>query len=472
MLPPNQVRKPSIAASDLEAETHRANSDKGTKASILMVIRAASRLAGRPAARDVGSLTLALYVSAAIGFVVSVFAARTLGPVEYGSAAVAMAYPSLLRSLLGVKSGMVTTRYLARFRATAQGKEVQAICAMGYRVDLGVAVGAFLLVSATAPAVASDFLRAPELAPLMVAYALTFPFVSLQGTSRPIFAVWGRIQWYAGLLVFEKVLTLLLVVGILSRVAGAAGLVLALMISPALMGILGALIAQLLLNRDRVAPWWRAAWLAPRQLRRELFPQYGWSYLSMTMGGLMAQAPLLILGRTAGPDDAAYFRLASSFAQVAGYTEQALRRVVSPRLSLQWATTGWDRLDRTLWRWLLQAGAPAAILVSGIALALPIFVPLALGQAYSAMVGSAQVMLLGPIFAALLFFTEPLYVATGKVAFLTKLYSSYAFVFVLAAAFVIRTWGLHGLAVLVGGGSVLYTLTTAGLMVRLVGRRV
>jgi O-antigen/teichoic acid export membrane protein len=94
-------------------------------------------------------LATSQYLAAIIGFLPNIIAARILGPSDYGTAALIMAYPALLWSFAAVKSISITTRYLASFQTSQQRNDTESICKLGYSLDFCAAVVAFLLVSST-----------------------------------------------------------------------------------------------------------------------------------------------------------------------------------------------------------------------------------------------------------------------------------------------------------------------------------
>lgn len=425
----------------------------------------------RPSGIHVGTLAVAQYAGAAIGFLTSVIAARLLGPVDFGIAALAMAYPSLLSSFVGVKSGSVTTRYLASFRARGNWEELRGTCRLSYLIDFLVAVGAVLLVALTGWWVAERFLRAPHLGPLMLVSALAFPFSALSGTSMSILSVWGRFGWLALFQVMEKVLALGVVSLLVLWGAGPLGMVVGASLSSAVVGLGTTYLASRIISRDAGGHWWAGSHRRSPELVKEFRSMVSWNYLAVTFGGLVNQVPLLVLGRTGGPGDAGFLRLALNFVTVATYPEHALNRVAYPKLSVHWATHGWDGLRPILRSWLLHAGLPVAGLIAALALVLPLVIPVALGPGYAILVGSTQLMLLGPFVGALLFYIRPLYYAAGKIALLTQTYGVYALLLVGLSLWVIREWGFLGLAVLLPAGHVLYTLAVAFLLYRTARRR-
>ena len=100
-------------------------------------------------ARDVGVLVTSQYVVAGLGFMSSIVETRLLGPTAYGTAVLIMAYPTLIRSLIDVKSVDVTIRYMAGFRASGCPEEFRSVCKLGYIMDFSGSFGAFVVVSAT-----------------------------------------------------------------------------------------------------------------------------------------------------------------------------------------------------------------------------------------------------------------------------------------------------------------------------------
>src|SRR6266536_5708235 len=76
------------------------------------------RMLRHPMATDASSLAASQYVAAGLGFITTVVAARVLGAGSYGVAALAMTYPALVWSFVGIKTVSVTTRYIASFRSS------------------------------------------------------------------------------------------------------------------------------------------------------------------------------------------------------------------------------------------------------------------------------------------------------------------------------------------------------------------
>jgi len=164
-------------------------------------------------------------------------------------------------------------------------------------------------------------------------------------------------------------------------------------VAQAATGVGFAIGANSVLARAGLRSWWKSSLKGITTLNRELQGFLGWSFLTTTLSGLAEQIPLILLGRLRGPEEAAFFRLATSLVAVASYPEGALGRVTYPRLSARLASSDREKLHGTLFRWTGWIGAPASVCVLAIIPLLPTLVPLVFGDEYTSMVSGSQVMI-------------------------------------------------------------------------------
>lgn len=410
---------------------------------------------------DAGLLTGGQYLAATLGFLTSLAEARLLGSAGYGTAAIIIAYPTLLWSFAAIKSGSVTTRYIASFRAAGRNGEILSICKLGYAFDFALAVGSFALVALTGWWIAGDVYERPEIFWLMVAYSASYPLCSLSGTSAAVLSSWGHFRWLAVLQILDKLVTLALVGVALLAGFGVAGMVIANAAGQALNGVVMTVIATRMLRRDNVGSWWRASFKNVAPLRAELSSFFGWNYLLVTLNGLVSQAPLLILGRLRGAEEAGFYRLALSLMSVSTYPENSLSRIAYPVLSARWGREEERSLKETLRKWTWKGGIPIALLVALAVPFLPVMVPLAFGSSYGSMVTGVQLMLLGVAVGALFFWLSAFYYASGKIALWAKAYGVYTASFLGLAWLCIREWGFFGVAGLIAVGKPAFAVTMA-----------
>jgi O-antigen/teichoic acid export membrane protein len=424
----------------------------------------------KPVAADVGLLTASQFLSATVGFLTAAVAARALGPRDFGFAALVMSFPTLVWSLVGIKSMSVTLRYLSGYLKTDQREEFKGMCLLGYGLDIATGLAALLIVGGTGWWVSRDLLNLEGATPWLLLFAASFPLAALGGTSWAILASLRRFRFLAVLQVGARVITLVLVLLLLLSGLGRVGLIVGTALGEALGGTLMLLFANRVLKREGFGRWTTTRRELIWPVKPELRSFFGWNFLAVTFGTMVSNIPLLLLGALRGPSEAAFFRLATSITTVGSYVESSLGRVTYPILSARWAAGERDDILRTLRRWTLQAGLPTGlVLVVGIPL-VPILVPVIFGPGYGGMTLGLQLMLIGTAASAVFFTLSPFYYAVGQVRFWTKAYGTYALVVAVVAWAVVGSWGFVGVAAAFGVGNLVFNLVMAG-MVRPMWRR-
>jgi len=373
-----------------------------------------------------------------------------------------MAYPTLLWTFAAVKAVSVTTRYISSFRATGRSDDLKSICKLGYGLDLAVAVATFVLVSATSWWVARNVLNVPDMAWVMVVYAASLPLCSFEGTSFAILSSWQDFRWLARLQILNKGITLVAILSLLSTGWGVPAVVLGTALGQAANGLMLTGVATYVLYREGVGFWWNASLSNVAPLRKELTAFFAWNYLMVSLSGLVAQIPLMMLGRFRGPEEAGFYRLATTLTTASSYLENSLRQIAYPVLSARWGAGEREQLSRTLKGWTLRGGLPAGGLLLLVIPLLPTVIPIAFGPSYIPMVLGTQMMMVASAVSVVFFWLHIAYYASGGIAIWTKGYGLYTMFVIGLAWFCIEHWGFSGLAGLVGLGKVLFTLAMVG----------
>ena len=416
------------------------------------------RTLSHPLASDSAMLATSQYLAAMIGFLTNITAARMLGPRDYGTVALIMAYPTLLWSFAAVKSISITTRYLASFHTTQQRSDAESICKIGYSLDFCSAIAAFMLVSATGWWVAPTMCERPETYGLMVAYASSYPLFSLNGTSS---AVLSSLRWFrclAALQIVDRGIMLILVTVLLYMEYGIPGMVVATALGQAVSGMTIAVAATYALRQEGFGYWWQASLkqLTPRL--KELASFFGWNYVMVTLTGVVGQVPVMLLGRLGTPNEAGFYRLAMSITTIGSYLEGALARVTYPILSARWGHEKHQSLKQLLKKWTVRGGLPAGLTVLAGIPFLPYIIPLVFGDSYGPMVWGTQMLMVATAVSTVFFWLTAIYYASGRVDVWTKAYGLYATVVIGLSWLFIHWWGFSGLAGLVMVGKITFTV--------------
>ena len=416
------------------------------------------RTARHPLTEGTVLLAGSQYVAAAVGLITSVASARLLGPKDFGLVAVVTSYPMLLGSLVAVKSGLVTTRYIARFRTERQSDLLGAICKLGYALDFLVSLVAALLIAATSRWVAANFFHNPDIAWMMIVFAASLPIWSLSGTSQAILASFERFRWVALLQVLDQVIGSCLVIGLLLGGFGVAGAVLGAALGNISIAFIATALAHLALRREGQPAWWRSAIAHVRPLRKEITGLFGWNYLVVTGSGLMGQLPVMLLAHFSGPEAAGFYRLAVSIVTVGSYFETSMGKVVYPTLCARWSAQSRARMRAGLKRWTTHAGLPVCALVLMSLPSFPILIPLIFGAPFRPVVHGAQIMMAGAALSALFFWLNSAYYASANLNIWTLGYAVQTAIVLGLAWFVAGYWGFTGMALLTAVGRAGFTL--------------
>jgi O-antigen/teichoic acid export membrane protein len=238
-----------------------------------------------PLAKNVTQLVGSQSISAVVRLGTTVFVVRILTPAEYGTAALLMAYPALVASIVGTKSQTVTIRYLSLFRSQQNRAELRGMCKLAFAADFLFAMLVFICVGVTADWYALWFNVPPGLAWLMIVYAGSFPLASLAGTSLAILNSHQEFRGLALATLLQPLLNLAGVVGLLSLGFGVAGMVVALAIGPAVNAVVMNVVATRVLYLDGSGFWWRGTWKSVKRFRREFYRVLSWNYMREAMGG-------------------------------------------------------------------------------------------------------------------------------------------------------------------------------------------
>jgi O-antigen/teichoic acid export membrane protein len=416
------------------------------------------------------SLVLGQYGAAALGLAATAAMAHLLGPADFGLVALAMAYPELVIAVLAIKSSSVTTRYLATLKADRRFEEMGAVCKIGVGLDTSAYLVAFAIVMLSSRVVADVFFSAPGLAPLMMLYALSVPLLGPVPTAHAVLSVTGRFGWLGVIQVGESALRLVLTVALITGGGGVTGAVIAVVAAQSSAAIAWTVMAWWALSEDGVGAWWRAPVKRIAWLRWELGATMGWNYLMVTLRGLMAQLPLMWLGRVRGPEEAGYFRLATTIVTTAGYVEAALGRVASPILATRMNGQEPRAVYGLMRAWTVKLGLP---LMMGIAVGLvsiPLAVPAVFGERFAGAVPTIQLALAGTLVSGLLFWVNPYYFAAGQVAAMTGIYVASALVALAAAWGAVMYFGAAGLAAVIAAERAGFALALLA-MIRPLSRR-
>jgi O-antigen/teichoic acid export membrane protein len=412
-------------------------------------------------AHDAFKLLTGRYAAAAVSVATTVIAARGLGPIEFGIAAVAMAYPGLIWSVCDVKSVAVTSRYIAGFWATGRIAEIGRMCRLGYAIDLAISLLSMLIVVMTASWIEDVLLRRGETGWLAIAFAASLVVSSLRSTSTAVLAGLNRFGDLAVLEFIERILALVAVAVLLLVGFSAAGFVIGLATAQSAAGFMMATIAQRRMAAAGVPNWWQSRGHAELKIPAEVVRLFGWNYVIVTVSGIVTHLPLTLLGYVRGVEEAGFYRLATSIGNTAANVESALGRIAHSHLSVDVLARQvcWGELRGKVRLWTFQFGVPLALVVAATIPLLSPIVRFLFGSDYQPMVSAGRVMLVASAIGTALFWLLPLYYAFGQLKAWSTVYVVYGLLGVSVGILMAREWGVWGVSLAIVTARILFLAT-------------
>jgi O-antigen/teichoic acid export membrane protein len=335
---------------------------------------AVEALLRRKLARDVAFLQVSNALQKGYGAAFNVFCYRALGATAYGEFLLVLALYTTINILGSLGLGQFLVVPLAQ--AAAAGDREEVARSMGYNLKLsGISAAAVLVLAlAVGPWIGATMMQRPDLGALMRIAALgALPAVAYTVCTTALQSV-RRMRELA---VVENVNGLLTRgVGVLAVLAG--GQMPGLVWGVAIGGTISAAYALYEYRRVAVrhhgfpgfAALLAAAWRVPF---RRYFRFSALAVLDKNVAQLFAQTPLIFLGRWAGPEQAAYFGVASKLFALLASFHGAVSKALSVRLSQEYRTAGAAPTRRLFWQTALLWGGISSLGALGFVLLLPVF---------------------------------------------------------------------------------------------------
>lgn len=403
-----------------------------------------TKILAREFVRNVGVLTVANFVGAAMNFVQGILIARWLGPEFYGVAVLAMSYPSLIYSVFDARSVAASVKFLGEYHARGEAEQALAMCKLGYLVDFAVAGVTFLVLVLTARMIAENIVHDPAVAGLMVLYGGALIIHALVGTSNAILITLGRFPVIASIEVGSTFLRMVLIIGFVLAGWQVAGVIWANALAAAATGFCYGIPAWVLIRRTWGGSIFDANLNALKNRWRQIFAFIGYTDLTALVATIPNQLDLIVLGYFRSPTEVGYYKLAKSISLVVRYLAKPLQTVSYSTLARLTALGHKHAFLQTVRKLLTWIGLPLGALVLLGAAFIPFVLPMLVGEAYLPAVRATQLLCIGSAISLAFFWTRPVYLARGHVRQMFIISSSVSVVFALLYPFVVREWGYMG----------------------------
>ncbi len=397
--------------------------------------------------RNVGVLTLAKSITLILSFVQGILIARWLGPELYGIAALIMGFPNSVYTFFDARSSEASIRYLSEFHVRGERERALAMCKLGYAVDLGIAILAFVVVLAMAQWAASRIVQRPETTTLIIIYSAAFLPRALMGTSYAMLIALERFSWIASLEILTGGLRTVLVLGLVVASWQVTGVIWGNAIAMSIMGLLYGIVAYMSCRKAWQASWLSSNWKALRGYFRPIFRFVAYSDLSLLIGMVPQQLDVVLLGYFREPTEVGYYKLTKSIVTTGISPLIApLQSVLYPRLAKTWALRDGKALRKDIRQVATYVGIPLGGAIILAALLMPFIIPALAGDTYRPAIIATQILLVGYSIRLTFFWLRPLYFALDRVREWNWGIFIYSSLFLIICFLVVKSWGYKGMA--------------------------
>lgn len=307
--------------------------------------------------RNSGYMLSGNTVSAALGMVQSILAARLLGVEAFGLLGVITVFASVINQLTSFRMGEWVINFVGEFSAEGQHRHAAAAFKAGAIAEMSSSVLAYVLILLLAPLGARVLAHDATTAWLFSLYGLMVLANLIAESSGGLLQYFDRYRTLAVITVAQSALTLLMIIAAYLARGGLVGIVTAYLGGKILWAVAVTLAAIVEAGRQWGDGWWKAPLGLLGQRARGMF-RFGVSTnLTGTLTLLTRDSELLWLGALSSPLQVGYYKVARAIINVLLIPVQPListtyREVAREIASRQWANV----------RYLLRSGS----LISGV----------------------------------------------------------------------------------------------------------
>jgi O-antigen/teichoic acid export membrane protein len=306
--------------------------------------------------RNSGYMLSGNTVSAALGMVQSILAARLLGVEAFGLLGVITVFASVVNQLTSFRMGEWVINFVGEFSAGGEPRQAAAAFKAGAIAEMTSSILAYVLILVLAPLGARYLAHDPATAWLFPLYGLMVLANLIAESSGGLLQYFDRYGALAAITVAQSALTLLMIIAAYVAHGGLVAIVLAYLGGKIFWAVAVTLVAMVEAGRQWGGGWW----LAPLGLLRHRASgmlRFGVSTnLTGTLTLVTRDSELLWLGALSSPLQVGYYKVARAIINVLLIPVQPListtyREVAREIASRQWANV----------RYLLRSGS----LISG-----------------------------------------------------------------------------------------------------------
>ena len=347
-----------------------------------------------------------IYAAAATGFLGTVIAARSLGPHAFGLLSIVLAAQGFFQLLLDFTVGDAMIKYGFRYVEAERFGRLRRLVGVAFRVQAAGAVLGCLGTLALVPFADSLFGTEGLERPLLISALVPIAALPI-GLANALVILRGRYEFH-GIVTLITMTGRLVAMAIGSQIGVTETVVLLLVAQVATSSVIGAIGFAALRRFPRAEP--EPLGEDVPGLRRFVLS----STVGTTLESLRGIFPALLLGVVSNPTQVSYFKIAQAPQFGFSVLSAPVRIILLTEQTREIERGQYDRVAKTLRRYMLAAAALMLVLVPPALWLMPWLVETVFGDAYGGATNAARLILLAAAIQAVYAWTKPFPVSIGR----------------------------------------------------------
>jgi O-antigen/teichoic acid export membrane protein len=408
--------------------------------------------------RNTGYLFSSNTLGIGLSMIQSIFAARLLGPENFGTLATITVYASTVNRLFSFRMGELVVRYVSHFQAENRLDRAAAVVKAAALAEGLTSILAFVALVLTAPLAAVIFAKDAELAPLFIFYGAIILGNLATETATGVLQLARNFRSQAIINLGQALLTALIIVAAFFTHGTIVEIVTAYLIGKLILGI-GPMVLAWGSLQEMLGPGWYQASFNLLPPWRELAGFAVSTNLSATLTLLVRDTEYLWVAFFLSPLEVGYYRVVIAIISLMLMPITPFISTTYPEISRTISTRDWPLLRRLLRRVTAISGGVTGVIGLGLVVFGPVML-LFYGWEYVPAYPALVILLLGYGIANVFFWNRTLLLSFNQPGYPFRVMLWTGLVKVALGFWVIPHLGYYGAAALLS----VYLTISVGLL--------
>ena len=409
----------------------------------------------RKIAKNFGYLFSSNIISSAISMLQGIFSVRLLGVAGFGTLGTITVFATTINKLTSFRMGELVIKFVGQFHENDEKEKAAAVFKLASLTEFVASIVAFALIWVLAPFGAEFFAKDASLAPWFIIYGLIILANMFSESSTGLLQFFDRFKNMAGVNILQSIVTLILIIVAWWLKTGLQGILIAYLVGKIIHAVGLAIAAQVAAVQVWGKRWWGARLKSIAPNRKELVRFAVSTNINSTLSLISRDSIILWLSYFSVPEQVGYFKLASALTNYIQIPMAPLPQATYPELARAVARKTWSEFKNILKQGSQIAGAYSIMVAMGLLVLGKFFIRIVYGAEMVPSYDSLIIMLLGIVFANIVFWARSALLSFGLADYATKVNILVTIVSVIGYILLLPSLGHIGAAIMLSVANIL-----------------